>query len=143
MKALRDLGMWDEVVKEEWSECTINMLDDIGTQMSQLFLKEEPVDVSPSAPDDDVNFLKEVLIGACDEFSDKFFSRDELRQMSKLKRRLNLDGGFQSTYLSEVRGKCSRAPAWLIKLFKYPVPHTMKRDPDDEHFLSYEDLLMK
>jgi hypothetical protein len=59
--------------------------------------------------------------------------------MPNLERRLNQEGGFQSTYISEVRGKCYHVPAWLIKLCKYPVPHAMKR----ENFLSYEDLLMK
>jgi hypothetical protein len=143
MKAIRDLGMRDEVVKEEWAECTSNMLDYIGTRMSQLFLKEEHVDFAPSATDDDVNVLKEVLIGAYDDFSEKLRSHDELRQIPQLERRLNQDGGFQSTYLSEVRVKCYRAPAWLIKLFKYHMLHAMERDPDDENFLSYEDLLMK
>jgi hypothetical protein len=81
MKVLRDLRMRDEVVKEEWSEYTSVMLDDIGTHMSQLFLEEEPVDVAHSATDNNVNALKEVLIGACDDFSDKLRSRDELHQM--------------------------------------------------------------
>jgi hypothetical protein len=30
------------------------MLDDIGTRMSQLFLKEEPVDVAPISTDDNI-----------------------------------------------------------------------------------------
>jgi hypothetical protein len=63
--------MWDEVFKEEWAECTSVILDNIGTRMSHLLLKEEPVDVAPSATYDDVNVLKEVLIGACGDFSDK------------------------------------------------------------------------
>jgi hypothetical protein len=29
------------------------------------------------------------------------------------------------------------------KLFTYPVPHDMKLTPEDEHFLSYDDLAMK
>jgi hypothetical protein len=131
------------VVKEEWAECTSVMLDDIGTGMSQLFLKEEPVDVAPSATDDNVNVLKEVLIGVCGNFSDKLRSSKELHQMPKLECCLNQNGGFQSTYTSEVRGTCYRAPSWLIKLFKYPVPHTMKRYPNDDNLLSYEDPLMK
>jgi hypothetical protein len=52
MKAIRDLGMRDEVVKEEWAECTSIMLDDIGTWMLQLFIKEEAVDVAPIETDD-------------------------------------------------------------------------------------------
>jgi hypothetical protein len=68
-------------------------------------LKEEPVDVAHSATDDDVDVLKEVLIGACETFSAKMRSHDELRQMPKLKRCLNQDGGFQYTCMPEVRGK--------------------------------------
>jgi hypothetical protein len=56
---------------------------------------------------------------------------------------MNQDGGFKSTYLSDARGKCVRAPAWFINIFKYPTPHATKRDPDDDNFLSYEDLLLK
>jgi hypothetical protein len=87
--------------------------------------------------------MKEVLIGACDDFSDKLRSRDELRQNHNLEHCLNQDGGFQFTYMSEVRGKCSCAPAWIIKMLKNTVPHAMKHDPDDDHFLSYEDMLIK
>jgi hypothetical protein len=90
-----------------------------------------------------MNVLKEVLIGACDDFSDKLRLRDKLHQIPELDHHLNQDGGLQSTYLSDVRGKFFFAPAWLIKLFKYPEPHAMKHDPNDEHFLSYEDMLMK
>jgi hypothetical protein len=63
MKAVRDLGMRDEVVREEWAECISIILYDIGTRMSQLFLKEEPVDVAPISTDDNVNVLKELMIG--------------------------------------------------------------------------------
>jgi hypothetical protein len=143
MKALRDLGDRDEMVKEEWSESISGIIDDIGSRMSQLLLKDEPVTVAPSAIEDDVMVLKEVLQNACDDYSDKYRARDDLRQMPKLERRLNQDGGFQSTYLSEVRGTCTRGPLWLKKLFTYPVPHAMKRAPKDEHFLSYDDLAMK
>jgi hypothetical protein len=79
--------------------------------------------------------LKEVLQNACGDYSDKYRARDDLRHMQKLERRLNQDGGFQSTYLSEVRGTCTRGPFWLKKLFTYPVPHAMKRAPEDEHLL--------
>jgi hypothetical protein len=91
--------MRDEVVNDEWTECTSVMLDDIGTWISQLFINEEPVDIDPSTTDDDVNVLKEVLIGDGDDFSDKLRSLDELRQMPKLERRLKQDDRFQSTYL--------------------------------------------
>jgi hypothetical protein len=102
--ALRDLGDRDEMVKEEWSESISGIIDDIGSRMSQLLLKDEPVTVAPSAIEDDVMVLKEVLQNACDDYSDKYRARDDLRHMPKLERRLNQDGCFQSTYLSEVRG---------------------------------------
>jgi hypothetical protein len=98
MKAVRDLGMGNEVVKEEWAECTSVVLDYIGTRMSQLFFKEEPVDITPSATDEDVNALKEVLIGACDYFSDKLSSRDELRQMPKLEALIKMVDSNQHIY---------------------------------------------
>jgi hypothetical protein len=143
MKALRDLGDRDEMVKEEWSESISGIIDDIGSRMSQLLLKDEPVTVAPSAIEDDVMVLKEVFQNACDDYSDKYRARDDLRHMPKLERRLNQDLGFQSTYLSEVRGTCTCGPLWLKKLFTYPVPHAMKRAPKDEHFLSYDYLAMK
>jgi hypothetical protein len=143
MKALRDLGDRDEMVKEEWSESISGIIDDIGSRMSQLLLKDEPVIFAPSAIEDDVMVLKEVLQNACDDYSDKYCSRDDLRHMPKLERRLNKDGGFQPTYLSGVRGTCTRGPLWLKKLFTYPVPHDMKLAPEDEHFLSNDDIAMK
>jgi hypothetical protein len=79
--------------------------------MSQLLLKDEPVTVAPIAIKD----LKEVLQNACDDYSDKYRARDDLRHMPKMERGLNQDGGFQSTYLSEVRGTCTRGPLWLNK----------------------------
>jgi hypothetical protein len=143
MKALRYLGKRDEMVKEEWSEIISGIIDDIGSRTSQLLLKDEPVTVAPSAIEDDGMVLKEVLQNACDDYSDKYRARDDLRHMSKLERRLNQDGGFESTYLYEVRGTCTRGQLWLKKLFTFPVPHAMKCDPEDEHLLSYYDLAMK
>jgi hypothetical protein len=46
MKALRDLGGHDEMVKDEWSESISGIMDDIGSRMSQLLLKYEPVTVA-------------------------------------------------------------------------------------------------
>jgi hypothetical protein len=131
------------MVKEEWSESIIGIIDDIGSRMSQLLIRYEPITVAPSAIEDDVMVMKEVLQNACDDYSDKYCARYDLRHMPKLERRLNQDGCFQSTYLSEVRGTFTRGPLWLNKLFTYPVPHAMKRAPEDEHFLSYDDLAMK
>jgi hypothetical protein len=51
--------------------------------MSQLLLKDEPVTVAPSAIEDDVVVLKEVLQNACDDYSDKYRARDDLRHMPK------------------------------------------------------------
>jgi hypothetical protein len=130
------------MVKEEWSESISGIIDNIGSRTSQLLLKYEPVTVAPSAIEDDAMVLKEVLQNACDDYYDKYRARDDLRHMPKLERRLNQDGGFQSTYLSEVRGTCTRGPLWLKKLFTYPVTHALKRAPEDEHFLSYDDLAM-
>jgi hypothetical protein len=50
MKALRDLGDRDEMVNEEmfneeWSQIITVIMDDIGSKMSQLLLKDEPVTV--------------------------------------------------------------------------------------------------
>jgi hypothetical protein len=95
MKALRDLGDRDEMVKEEWSESISGIIYDIGSRTSQLLLKDEPVTFTPSAIEDDVVVLKEVLQNACDDYSDKNRARDDLRHMPKLERRLNQDGGFQ------------------------------------------------
>jgi hypothetical protein len=71
MKALRDLGDCDEIIKEEWSESISGVINDIGSRMSQLLLKNEPVTVAPSAIEDDVMVLKEVLQNACDDYSNK------------------------------------------------------------------------
>jgi hypothetical protein len=131
------------MVKEEWSESISGIIDDIGLRISQLLLRDDPVTVVPSAIEDDVMVLKEVLQNACDDYSDKYRAQDDLRHMQKLERRLNKDDGFQSTYRSEVSGTCTRGPLWINKLFTYPVPHAMKRAPEDEHFLSYDDLAMK
>jgi hypothetical protein len=57
MKALRDLGDRDEMVKEEWSESISGIIDDIGSRMSQLLLKDEPVTVVPSAIKDVMMFI--------------------------------------------------------------------------------------
>jgi hypothetical protein len=46
MKALRDLGGHDEMVNDEWSESISGIMDDIGSRMSQLLLKDEPFTVS-------------------------------------------------------------------------------------------------
>jgi hypothetical protein len=78
MKALRDLGDRDEMVKEEWSESISGIIDDIGSRMSRLLLKDEPVTVAPSAIEDDVMVLKEVLQNACDDYSGKYRARDDL-----------------------------------------------------------------
>jgi hypothetical protein len=45
MKALRDLGGHDEMVKYEWSESISGIMDDIGSRISQLLLKDEPFTV--------------------------------------------------------------------------------------------------
>jgi hypothetical protein len=78
MKALRDLGDRDEMVKEEWSESISGIIDDIGSSMSQLILKDEPVTFAPSAIEDDVMVLKEVLQNACDDYSDKYRAQDDV-----------------------------------------------------------------
>jgi hypothetical protein len=88
-------------------------------------------------------FLKELLHNACDDYCKTYNPRGDLRHMPKLERRFNQDGGFQSNYLSEVRGTCTRAPLWLEKLFTYPVPHATKSSPEVEHVLSYDNLAMK
>jgi hypothetical protein len=120
MKALRDLGDREEMSKGD-----------------------EPVTVAPSAIEDDVVVLKEVLQNACDDYSETYCAWDDLQKMSNMERRINQDGGFQSAYLSEVRGTCACVPLWLKKLFTYPVRRDMKCFPKDEHFLSYDDLVMK
>jgi hypothetical protein len=82
-----------------------------------------------------------MLQNAYDDYSEKYRARYDLQHMPKLERRLNQDGGFQSTYPSEVRITCTRAPLRLKKIFTYPAPHAIL--PPDEHFLSYDDLAMK
>jgi hypothetical protein len=57
------------------------MMDDIGTRMSHIFLKEEPISMGSSASDDDVVVLKEVSINDCDDYSDKLRTRYYLRHM--------------------------------------------------------------
>jgi hypothetical protein len=84
MKVLRDLDDRDEMVKEEWSESISGIIDDIGSRMSHILLKDELVTVAPSAIKDDVMVLKEVLQNACDDYYDKYRARDDLRHMPKL-----------------------------------------------------------
>jgi hypothetical protein len=78
MKALRDLEDHDEMVKEEWSASISGIIDDIGSRMSQLLLKDEPVTSAPSAIEDDVMVLKEMLQNVCDDYSDNYRAPDEL-----------------------------------------------------------------
>jgi hypothetical protein len=91
--------------------------------MSHLLLKDDPVTVAPSAIEDDIMVLKEMLQNVCDDYSDKYHARDDLQHMPKLELRLNQDGGFQSTYLSEVRGTCTCVPLWLKKSFSHIQCH--------------------
>jgi hypothetical protein len=57
MKLLRDLGNRNYTVKEEWKGCIRNLAHYIGSRMSQLFLKDEQVEVVPSDIDDPPEFM--------------------------------------------------------------------------------------
>jgi hypothetical protein len=129
-------------VTQEWNDAVEPVINAVGRRFSQLYLKDEIVEVTQVAASNDVVVMTETLLSICDNYSKDHQTQVEMRRMPKVQLHLKMGIIHQSTSLSEARGNCSRAPVFLKTFLKYPIPHAWMNKAVDQHYMSFEDVLM-
>jgi hypothetical protein len=128
---------------KEWNDALEPVInDDVGRRFLQLYVKDEILEVAQVATSDDVVVLTETIISICDDYSKDHHTKVEICHMPKVQLRLKMSVSHQFTYLLEVRGNCSRGPAFLKTFLKYPIPHAWMNKAIDQHYMSCEDVRM-
>jgi hypothetical protein len=76
------------------------------SRFSQLYLKDEIVEVAQVATSDDFVVLTETLLSIYDYYSKDHRTQVEMRRMPKYQLHLKMGVSHQSIYLPEVPGNC-------------------------------------
>jgi hypothetical protein len=142
MQNLRQFGIAQPEVIQEWNEAVERIINAVGRRFLQLYLKDEIVEVAQVATSDNVAVLTETLLSICNDYSKDHHTQVEMRRMPKVQIRLTKGDGNQSTYMAKVRGNCPHPLAFIINFLKYSIPHACIDKAIDQHYMAFEDVQM-